>query len=196
MSVIIDTGVANIASVVAALKRLGHAPTVTQDAQLIEKASHVIFPGVGTAKAAMQRLKALRLDVVIPALSQPVLGICLGMQLLFDATQEGDVQGLSVVPGKIQKIQPQDGITVPHMGWNTLEQMNEKSPLLAKIDEGSFVYFVHSYAAPETADSVALTRHGSPFTSAVQRANFFGVQFHPERSGAVGMHILQNFLAL
>ena len=196
MSVVIDTGVANIASVVAVLKRLGDCPVVSKDAKRISTADHVIFPGVGTAKAAMQRLKAMQLDKIIPDLTQPVLGICLGMQLLFEKTQEGDVDGLGILAGTVEKIRPQEHITLPHMGWNALEQVDRKSPLLDRVDDGAFVYFVHSYAAHKTSGAIATTTHGEVLIAAVQRGNFFGVQFHPERSGAVGMQILQNFLAL
>ena len=196
MIAVINTGVANIASVVAALKRLGRQAHVSDDADALQEASHVIFPGVGTAASAMTNMRQKNLDRVIPDLKQPVLGVCLGMQLLFEYSEEGDVKGLGVIEGRVEKMRPTQRCHTPHMGWNTLCRLQNDSPILAKIDHGAYAYFVHGYSVKTGPMTLASARHGADFSAVVQNGNFFGVQFHPERSGAVGAQLLQNFLAL
>jgi imidazole glycerol-phosphate synthase subunit HisH len=186
---IIATGGANIASLQFALDRLGANSHLSADAQEIESASHVILPGVGDAQDAMSRLRAIGLDTLIPALRCPVLGICLGMQLLFESSAEC----LGILPGRAEKFPARANLPVPHMGWNTLK-LGRPSPLTLGLEANAYAYFVHSYAAPVGEFTVATTDYGGQFSACVQRDNFFGAQFHPERSSAVGAKILQNFL--
>jgi len=155
----------------------------------------VILPGVGAAADAMSRLRRHGLDEVIPTLRQPVLGICLGMQLLHEASQEGDVRCLGVIPGEAVRFAQSPGRPVPHMGWNTVD-IRRASPLLAGMTDGGYAYFVHSYALALSDATVATTDYGSAFSACVQWRNFYGAQFHPERSAAVGARVLQNFLAI
>jgi len=190
---IIDSGGANIASLVFALRRLGCEATLTRDPAAVRAASRVILPGVGAAADAMSRLAGQGLAEVIPALRQPLLGICLGMQLLFESSDEGPVRCLGILAGTARRFQPAAGRPVPHMGWNQLATGRE-SPLLAGVTSGEYAYFVHSYALPPGADTVATCDYGGPFSAAVSRANFHGTQFHPERSGTTGARILRNFL--
>lgn len=190
---IINSGGANIASILFALERLNVIAKLTSDATEIKKASHVILPGVGAAKIAMENLQQLKLIDTIRSLTQPVLGICLGMQLLYEFSEEGNVPCLGVVKGNIAKLQPQPQLTIPHMGWNTLKMVGQ-SPLFKNIEDSSYVYFVHSYAAPITNATIAATNYNQNFTAAMQQENFFGTQFHPERSGEVGSKILYNFI--
>ncbi len=189
---VIDYGAGNVRSVCFALERLGVTPEVTNDASQLRAASHVIFPGVGHADAAMKELTHLGLDAVIPTLKQPLLGICLGMQLLCQHTEEGDVNGLGVFPVNVVRFQ--DVPKVPHMGWNTLSDL--KGPLVQGLKEGDFAYYVHSYYAPKSEFTIATTDYGSPFSGALQKGNFFACQFHPEKSGEAGERILRNFLSL
>jgi len=191
--VIIPTGGANIASLQFALERLGAGSRVSADPAEIRGAARVILPGVGAAPDAMQRLRTAGLDLVIPELTQPVLGICLGMQLLHAASDEGTTACLSVIPGRAQRFADAPQRPVPHMGWNTFA-VDGECALLDGLATGSYAYFVHSYALPRTAATIATTDYGISFTAAVQWKNFSGVQFHPERSSAVGARILQNFL--
>ncbi len=191
MIAIINSGVANISSVVFALQRLGIAAEVTTDHRVITNASQVILPGVGAAQTAMKNLKDLNLISLIPTLKQPVLGICLGMQLLYEASEEGDVACLGVIPGKIKKLVGKD-LIIPHMGWNTLA-LQKKSPLLEGIPGDAYVYFVHSYCASVSDQTLALTHYGQDFSSIVQQDNFYAMQFHPERSGEIGERLLKNF---
>jgi glutamine amidotransferase len=193
--VIVANGGANIASLQFALARLHVASAVSADAAEIRAASHVILPGVGAAADGMSRLRQNRLDALIPSLQQPVLGICLGMQLMFDASEEGDALCLGIIPGRAARFAPGTAGPVPHMGWNTLE-MVRPSPLLAGIADGDYAYFVHSYALQMSAATVASTRYGVAFSACVQWRNFYGAQFHPERSAAVGARLLQNFLTI
>jgi imidazole glycerol-phosphate synthase subunit HisH len=195
VTVIIDNGGANIASLQFALQRLGAASQVSADAEVIRRASHVILPGVGAAADAMQRLRHSGLDRVIPTLEQPVLGICLGMQLLYQHSAEGPADCLGIIPGSAQRFAEAPGRPVPHIGWNTLKRGGD-SPLLAEVEDGAYAYFVHSYALPVGAFTVASTSYGETFTACVAWRNFYGAQFHPERSSAVGARILQNFLRL
>jgi imidazole glycerol-phosphate synthase subunit HisH len=198
--VVIDTGGANLASVLFALRRLGTSAEVSTDAARIRAATHVLLPGVGAAADAMARLRAHGLDTVIPTLTQPVLGICLGMQLLFESSEEAaagetGTRCLGVVPGRVARIPDRAGYPVPHMGWNQLEPLHD-DPLFAGIARGDYVYFVHSFAAPVGPDTLATSDYGGPFTAAVRRDNFRGVQFHPERSAGTGARLIANFIAL
>jgi glutamine amidotransferase len=198
--VVIDSGGANLASLLFALDRLGTKAEVSTDAARIRAATHVLLPGVGAAPDAMARLRANGLDTLIPTLTQPLLGICLGMQLLFDSSAETtggarETAGLGLVPGKVARLLAAPGRPVPHMGWNQLDPLR-KDPLFDGIAAGDYVYFVHSYAAPVGADTLAACDYGGNFSAAVKRGNFRGVQFHPERSATVGARLLANFIAL
>lgn len=193
--VIVANGGANIASLQFALKRLEAASVVSADAAQIRAASHVILPGVGAAADAMARLRQSGLDALIPTLRQPVLGICLGMQLLFEASQEGDARCLGIIPGRAARIAQVPDLPVPHMGWNTLE-IRRSSALLTGLADGDYAYFVHSYALAQSEATIASTCYGAEFSACVQWRNFYGAQFHPERSAAVGARLLGNFLAI
>lgn len=192
---IIDSGGANISSVMHALRRLGADPVFTADAETIRRAERVILPGVGAAGAAMTRLRELELLGCIRQLQQPVLGICLGMQLLFERSDEDDVECLGIIPGTLKKLQPSPGIRVPHMGWNTTTAARE-DPLLSGLPEHPWFYFVHSYRAPIGDATVASCTHGEEFAAIVHKGNFRGAQFHPERSARSGARLLANFLEL
>lgn len=192
--VLIDAGGANIGSVRYAFERLGVDARLSADASVIASADRVILPGVGTAAAGMARLHELDLVAVVRNLRQPVLGICLGMQLLFESSEEGEVECLGLLPGRVSKLQPGTGLRVPHMGWNQVEP-TRVHPLLDGIDASLQAYFVHGYAAPVTADAIALCTHGTAFAAVVARGNCHGAQFHPERSAAVGARLLENFLS-
>ena len=195
MLAIVNSGGANIASVKFALARLGVVAELTSDPELIVRADKVLLPGVGAAGEGMRRLRELGLIECIRRLTQPTLGVCLGMQLLFESSAEDEVQTLGLIPGRVARIPSAPGLSVPHMGWNTLEPVRA-SPLLDGIGASDYVYFVHSFAAPVNAATLASSRHGIEFAALVQRDNFYGMQFHPERSGPVGARILTNFLAL
>lgn len=192
--VLLDSGGANLGSVQAAFARLGVDAPVTSDWQVIRAASHVVLPGVGAAATAMARLRNNGLDKLIPRLSQPLLGICIGMQLLFERSEEGDIECLGLLPGRVRKLLPRTGVRIPHMGWNRLQLANAH-PLAAGLDR-QWVYFVHSYATLPSACTVAATTHGDAFNAIVVRDHVMGAQFHPERSSAAGARLLQNFLAL
>jgi glutamine amidotransferase len=192
---IIDSGGANIGSVIHALKRLGAEPVFTADAATIRTADRVLLPGVGAAGAAMARLRETGLTQCIRELRQPVLGICLGMQLLFERSEEDDTACLGIVPGTLKKMASSQGIRVPHMGWNTTA-VSREDPLLAGLPEQPWFYFVHSYCAPLGEGTLASCLHGEPFTAIVRKGNFYGAQFHPERSAKSGARLLANFLAL
>ena len=192
---IIDNGGGNVASVRYALERLGAEAVLTADPERIRAAPRVILPGVGAARDAMRRLADTGLDRLIPALTQPVLGICLGMQLLYASSTEGDTACLGILPGGAARLVAAPGRAVPHMGWNQLVPVRA-SPLLAGIVAGDYAYFVHSYALPPGPDTVATCDYGGAFTAIVSRGNFHGAQFHPERSAASGARLLANFLAL
>ena len=193
--VIIPSGGANIASLQYALLRLGIDSAVSADAREIRQASHVVLPGVGAAADAMSRLRQKKLDTLIPALVQPVLGICLGMQLLFESSEEGQATCLGVITGRAQRFPPHIGRPVPHMGWNTLN-IERSSALLEGIRQDDYVYFVHSYALSLSSATLASSEYGHSFSACVQTRNFYGVQFHPERSAAVGARLLKNFFRL
>jgi imidazole glycerol-phosphate synthase subunit HisH len=190
---IIDSGGANIASLQYAIERLGIESRITTDAQTIRSASHVILPGVGAAADCMDRLRSADLVDTIRGLRQPLLGVCVGMQLLFESSEEGDVGCLGLLPGRVQRFAAREGLPVPHMGWNQLE-FASASPLLDDIASGDYVYFVHSYCAPVNENTVAATTYGDRFTAVVRQGNVFGAQFHPERSARVGSLVLRNFL--
>lgn len=194
-AVIIGCCGANLASLGFAFERLGHSLPVTNDPARVAAASHVLLPGVGAAKAAMRGLEDNGLAALVPTLAQPVLGICLGMQLLFESSEEEDTPCLGIVPGRVARLRPSEPLPVPEMGWNELE-IARPSPLLAGVPAGAYAYFVHSYAAPIGEHTLATTDYGGSFTSVVARDNFFGTQFHPERSSTAGAAILANFLAL
>ena len=191
--VIIDSGGANIASLQAALNRLGAQSVVSTDHALIRAAPRVLLPGVGSAHDAMSRLRISGLDQLIPQLQQPLLGICLGMQLLFGRSEEGPANCLGVIPGSIGKLRSEPGRPVPHMGWNQMTQVRP-DPLLDGVSSLDHVYFVHSFAAATSGATVAITDYGVAFTAVARSGNFCGTQFHPERSGVVGARILANFL--
>jgi glutamine amidotransferase len=191
---VVDSGGANLGSVLYALERLGAEATLSADAEAIRAAPRVILPGVGAAAPAMRRLRELDLIPTLRALTQPVLGICLGMQLLFERSEEGEVECLGLLRGHVRRLDEGRGIRVPHMGWNTLAPRRDCA-LLDGIAAGAHAYFVHSYAVPATEDCVAACEHGEVFAAIVQRGNVAGAQFHPERSAAVGARLLANFLA-
>ena len=195
MIAIVEGCGANIASVQYAIERLGHQSTLTSDPAIIRSASHVILPGVGSAKRAMQKLQERRLCEVIRQLTQPVLGICLGMQLMYQFSQEGEVECLCLLPGEIKKLAGNLSLTIPHMGWNQL-QVRDDTCLLNGIKDESYVYFVHSYVAPLSKHTLGITKHGDEFSAVIKQENFYGVQFHPERSGKIGEQIIINFLTI
>lgn len=193
---IIDSGGANIASLRYAIDRLGVASELTTDPAKIRAASHVILPGVGAAADCMGRLQQVPgLVDTIRKLRQPMLGICVGMQLLFDSSEEGEVPCLGLLPGRVRRFADSDDLPVPHMGWNQLE-FDSSSPLLQDINPGDYVYFVHSYSAPVGPLTLATATYGEPFSALVQSGNVFGAQFHPERSARIGSLLLRNFLQL
>jgi glutamine amidotransferase len=194
-TVIIDSGGANLMSVLFALERLNAPATVTTNPSEVRNAKRVILPGVGSAGDAMSRLRAAGLDEVLPTLQQPVFGICLGMQLLFKHSEEGAVDCLGIIPDTVRKLQAEPGRPVPHMGWNNLIALRD-DPLMNGITSTDYVYFVHSYAAPVSDVTLARTDYGTQVSAVVRRGNFWGAQFHPERSATVGSHILENFLRL
>jgi len=192
---IVASGGANLASLQFAVDRLGAETVVTEDPSVLRQASHVLLPGVGAAKAAMEKLASKGLTEVIPRLDQPVLGICLGMQLLFTSSAEDDATCLGIIEGRATRFEVAPSRPVPQMGWNAIDP-NGESPLLTSLESGSYCYFVHSYALPVAPCTIATADYGPTFSAAVQQGNFFGTQFHPERSGAVGAQILKNFLEL
>ena len=189
---IIDYGAGNVQSVLFALERLGFEGIVTNDWNTIKKADKVIFPGVGEASSAMKMLVDSGLDVLIPTLKQPVLGICLGMQLMCKHSEEGNTNGLGIFDVNVVKFSQE--VKVPQMGWNTIFDL--KSPLFDGIKENEFMYLVHSFYAPLSENTIATTNYELEYSTALQRDNFFGVQFHPEKSGVFGEQILKNFLNL
>ncbi len=192
---IIDSGGANIASLLFALERIGVSGEVTTDARVVRGATHVILPGVGAAADGMSRLQSAALVETLCALRQPMLGICVGMQLLFEASEEGDTPCLGLLPGAVRRLPDRAGHPVPHMGWNQLEFANQ-SPLLQDIVPGDYVYYVHSYAAPVSDYTLAASTYADSFSAIVQRGNVYGAQFHPERSARIGALLLRNFLQL
>lgn len=194
MIVIIDGIGTNINSIVFALERVGAHAEVTADTDIIQQADKIILPGVGHAQYAMQQLQLRKLDQLIPQLRQPVLGICLGMQLLYQCSTEGDVNTLGILPGAISKFDDTP-LPVPHMGWHATT-IDHDNPLFTGINGNPYFYYVHSYYAPISDTTIARTEYGVPFSAAIQCGNFFATQFHPERSGSDGERVLANFLAL
>jgi glutamine amidotransferase len=190
---IIDSGGANIASLLFALERLGFDASLTTDADVIRSADRVILPGVGAAADAMRRLRDSRLVDVIRTLQQPVLGICLGMQLLADASEEEDVECLGIIPGVARRLPLAEGFPVPNMGWCPVTK-TAGAELLDGIADGSYFYFVHSYALPPSDFTLATACHAEPFSAVIGRGNFVAAQFHPERSSVDGARLLKNFL--
>ena len=190
--VIIDYGTGNIKSIQFAFKRLGVEAKLSNIPEEILAADKIIFPGVGEASNAMQKLKESGLDVLIPKLKQPVLGICLGMQLLCNYTEEGDTKGLGVFNTNIKRFS--NKVKVPQIGWNTIT--NLKSMLFNGISDGEYMYLVHSYYAEICKETISVTSYNFNYSSALQKDNFYGVQFHPEKSSIVGEQVLKNFLEL
>ena len=190
--VIINYGAGNIQSIMFAIERLGFKAVLSNNPEEIKAADKVIFPGVGEASSAMKMLVESGLDALIPTLKQPVLGICLGMQLMCNYSEEGKTKGLGIFNVDVIKFSPK--VKVPQMGWNNI--YNLKSPLFAGINENSYMYLVHSYYAPNCSESIATTNYEVEYASALENDNFFGTQFHPEKSGDIGEKILENFLKL
>jgi len=192
---IIDSGGANVASIGFALERLGAEACLTADAATIRAASHVILPGVGAARNAMTRLHEAGLVSVIRSLQQPVLGICLGMQLLCESSDEGDTPCLELVPGRVRQLSNAE-VSVPHMGWNRVSPAGPAPVIFEGIETAAHFYFVHSFALGVTPHTTALCNYAGEFSAAIRQDNFFGVQFHPERSSVAGHRLLANFLAI
>jgi imidazole glycerol-phosphate synthase subunit HisH len=188
---IVDLGCGNIGSVSIAFERFGVEPAITGDVSTISSADRVVLPGVGSASFAMERIGALGLGGPLRALRQPVLGICLGMQLLFEHSEEADTLCLGVIAGAVHKLEHRLGMPVPHMGWSRLTVYDQSMGLR----DGDYVYFAHSFACDDGPHSVATAEYGRPIPAAVRRANYLGVQFHPERSGEAGARFLEAFLA-
>jgi len=189
---IIDYGAGNIQSIKFAIKRLGYDAVLTDDAAEIKAADKVIFPGEGEASSAMKMLKSTGLDTVIPKLTQPVLGICLGMQLMCEYCEEGDTTGLSIFDAKVVKFD--NSVKVPQIGWNQIYDL--QSDLFEGVNEKEYVYLVHSFYVKECEETICSTEYGVEYTSAIKKNNFYGVQFHPEKSSKAGEKILENFLKL
>ena len=194
-AVIIDSGGANLASLQFAFERLGAKTRVTADPAQIASAPRVILPGVGSAGDAMARLRSNGVAELLPTLTQPVLGICLGMQLLFQRSEEGNTPCLGVLGEDVRRLHSSAGRPVPHMGWNQLSMLRN-DPILEGIVPNDYVYFVHSYAVPLCEVTLASADYGIALSAIVRRANFWGTQFHPERSARVGARLLANFLRL
>ena len=190
--VIIDYGAGNIKSIQFAFKRLGIDAVLTNDVEQIKNADKVIFPGVGEASSAMKMLRESGLDKVIPTLKQPVLGICLGMQLMCNTTEEGNTDGLGIFNVDIKRFT--NDVKVPQMGWNSI--FNLQSDLFKDVNENEYMYLVHSYYAENCEEAIATTNYGIDYATALQKDNFYGTQFHPEKSGVVGEQILKNFLKI
>ena len=190
--VIIDYGAGNIQSIKFAVKRLGYEAVLSDDAEEIKNADKVIFPGVGEAGSAMRMLKSTGLDKLIPELKQPVLGICLGMQLMCNYSEEGNTEGLGIFDADVKRFD--NSVKVPQIGWNQLT--NLETHLFDNVENGEYVYLVHSYYVPECKDEIARTEYGVNYSTALHRNNFYGVQFHPEKSSKTGEQILKNFLEI
>jgi glutamine amidotransferase len=190
--VIINYGAGNIQSIKFAIQRLGYEAVLSNDVKEIQGADKVIFPGVGEASSAMEKLKSTGLDKLIPTLKQPVLGICLGMQLMCNFNEEGNTKGLGIFDVDVVKFN--NTVKVPQIGWNQIENLN--SELFKGIAEKEYMYLVHSYYVPLNNEAIATTEYGLKYASALQKDNFYGVQFHPEKSSKAGEQILKNFLKL
>ena len=198
MIVVVDYDTGNLRSVADALHRAGAEFTLTDDPALLRRADRVILPGVGEASSAMSKLRQRGLDTVIPTLTQPVLGICIGMQLMCLASEEGDAECMGIFPTRVLRLptlaEAGERLKVPHVGWDTVSGL--RTPLFRGMAEDTYVYYVHSFAAEPCEATIATTCYGLPFSAALGRGNFFGTQFHPEKSGRAGALILQNFLNL
>lgn len=194
MIAIVDYKMGNLRSVENALKRLGAEFCVTSDAEVIRAADRVLLPGVGNAAEAMENLKKANLVEVIRSLRRPVLGICVGMQVMCRHSEEGDVECLNIFDARVRRFTPSAELKVPHMGWNRIGNLESK--LFRGLDGGSYVYFVHSYYPELCPDTIATSQHGVMFSAALKYENFYGTQFHPEKSGDVGERIIENFLKL
>ena len=198
MIAVVDYATGNLRSVADALRRAGAEFMLTADPAVLRRADKVILPGVGEASSAMSKLRERGLDTVIPTLTQPVLGICIGMQLMCLSSAEGDARCMGIFPARVLRLPSvtPDGalLKVPHVGWDTISDL--RTPLFRGLAEETYVYYVHSFAAEPCAATVATTDYGRPFSAALARDNFFGTQFHPEKSGAAGAQILRNFLNL
>ncbi len=194
MITVIDYDTGNLRSVANALSRLGAEFCVTDNKEQIIASDKVLLPGVGEAGSAMAKLRERGLVDVIPQLTQPVLGICIGVQLMCKYSEEGDTSCMGIFDSSVRKFSDSLGLKVPHMGWNSIE--NLRSPLFEGIDEGSYIYYVHSFAPELSEQTIATTTYGIDYSAALNRDNFFGTQFHPEKSGGVGEKILNNFLKL
>jgi glutamine amidotransferase len=190
--VIINYGAGNIQSIKFALKRLGVGAVLSNDVQEIRNADKVIFPGVGEASSAMKKLRESKLDLVIPTLKQPVLGICLGMQLMCNASEEGNTRGLGIFDTDVVRFS--ESVKVPQIGWNTIQNLESK--LFEGVRENEYMYLVHSYYAKKSVEMIAESEYNLQYASALQKDNFYGVQFHPEKSSKAGSLLLQNFLNL
>ncbi len=191
-TVIINYGAGNIQSIKFALQRLGVEAILSNDVDEIRNADKVIFPGVGEASSAMKKLRESKLDTIIPTLTQPVLGICLGMQLMCKSSEEGNTKGLEIFNTEVVRFS--ENVKVPQIGWNTIQ--NLKSPLFKGIRENEYMYLVHSYYAKKSSEMIAESEYDIGYASALQKDNFYGVQFHPEKSSKAGSVLLQNFLKL
>jgi imidazole glycerol-phosphate synthase subunit HisH len=192
---VVELGVGNTASMIFALERLGARPVLTSDVAAIAEAERVILPGVGAAGFAMQRIEALGLAEVLKRFPRPLLGVCLGQQLLFESSEEGAARLLGRIPSEVRRLAPAPDRPVPHMGWNRLRRERD-DPLLDGVADGAFVYFVHSFASPVGAWTLATSDYGGPFSAVVREGTAWGCQFHPERSSEAGAKILRNFLDL
>lgn len=198
MIAVVDYATGNLRSVADALGRAGAEFTLTADPAVLRRADRVILPGVGEASSAMSKLRERGLDTVIPTLTQPVLGICIGMQLMCLSSEEGDARCMGIFPARVLRlpsVTPGGAqLKVPHVGWDTISGLS--TPLFRNLAEDTYIYYVHSFAAEPCAATIATTDYGRPFSAALARNNFFGTQFHPEKSGSAGARILQNFLTL
>jgi glutamine amidotransferase len=190
--VIVDYGAGNIQSVLFALERQGVKAVLSNELEVIEKADKVIFPGVGHAAAAMEKLQASGIDTLLPRLKQPLLGICLGMQLMCSHSEEGNTNGLGIFDVEVKAFEK--NLKVPHIGWNSIEQL--QGPIFKRIDNGSYIYMVHSYYAALSSETIAVCHYDVAYSAALAKDNFFGTQFHPEKSSVIGNKILKNFLAI
>ncbi len=194
MIAVIDYDTGNLRSVANALSRLGAEFTVTDNPKAIKAADRVLLPGVGEAQSAMAKLRERGLVEVIQSLTQPTLGICIGVQLMCSYSEEGDTECMGIFDSSVRRFSAESGLKVPHMGWNSIEKLS--SPLFEGVDQGSYIYYVHSFAPTLSPQTIATTTYGREFSAALQSGNFYGTQFHPEKSGEIGEKILSNFLKL
>jgi len=193
--VIINYGAGNIQSIKFAIKRLGYEAVLSDNEEEIRTADKVIFPGVGEASSAMVKLRDTGLDTVIPTLKQPVLGICLGMQLMCNGSEEGNTTGLGIFDVDVIRFRESEhAVKVPQIQWNTINDL--KTTLFTNVDNNAYIYMVHSFYAPIAKETIATTQYGIAYSSALAKDNFYGTQFHPEKSSAVGEQILKNFLEM